>query len=134
MLKRSLIPVLLAALFSCSNPAKKEPATDIEVATSFVRSVLDNKFDDAERFLLKDQTNNELFLRFKKQYSGQQKEVLDKYKGATILVNETSYVTDSIFIFNYSNSYTKDVKNKLKLVRVNGKWLVDFQYTFSGNM
>lgn len=105
----------------------------MEVATAFIRDILDNKFDDAEQFLLKNETNKELFSRFKKDYSTKKEEVLEKYKKADILVNETSYVTDSIFIFNYSNSYTKEAKN-LKLVRVNGKWLVDFQYTFSGNL
>jgi len=134
MLKKIiLISFISAAAFSCSSPAKKIPVTDVEVATAFIRDILDNKFDDAEQFLLKNETNKELFSRFKKDYSAKKEEVLEKYKKADILVNETSYVTDSIFIFNYSNSYTREAKN-LKLVRVNGKWLVDFQYTFSGNL
>jgi hypothetical protein len=129
-----LTAFIAAAVLSCSSPAKKVPVTDIEVATAFVRNILDNKFEEAEQYLLKDETNLELFSRFKKQYSNQEKAVLQKYKDADILVNETSYVTDSIYIFNYSNSYARETKNKLKLVRVNGKWLVDFQYTFSGNL
>ncbi|MBK7377349.1 MAG: hypothetical protein IPJ02_17890 [Chitinophagaceae bacterium] len=104
------------------------------MATSFVRNILDNKFDEAEKYLLRDEINLELFNRFRNQYSSQKKEVLEKYKDADILVNETSYITDSIYIFNYSNSYARELKNKIKLVRVNGKWLVDFQYTFSGNL
>ncbi|HNG64121.1 MAG TPA: hypothetical protein PLK54_10220 [Ferruginibacter sp.] len=134
MLKRSFLPLLLIALISCGGPARKEPTTDMEVARAFVRNILDNKFDEAEKYLLKDQTNADLFNRFKQQYSAQRKEQLEKYKDADIIVNETSYVTDSIFIFNYSNSYALANKNKLKLVRIGGKWLVDFQYTFSGNM
>lgn len=126
--------LLFAVTASCNSKTKKLPETDIEVATAFVRNILDNKFDEAQQFLLKDDTNNELFNRFKKQYSAQKKEVLEKYKDADIIVYETSYVTDSIYIFNYSNSYAKELKNKLKLVRINGKWLVDFQYTFSGNL
>lgn len=133
MLKKIFLPFLLSALCACGG-SEKIPETDVEVARAFVRNILDNKFAEAEKFLLKDDTNKELFSRFKKQYSAQQKELLEKYKDADILVNETSYVTDSIYIFNYSNSYAKDVKNKLKLVRVGGKWLVDFQYTFSGNL
>jgi hypothetical protein len=136
MLKNILffsISLFLSCCSSCTE--KKEPVTDIEVATAFVRYILDNKFDEAEKFLLKNETNTELFNRFRKQYNDQQKDVLDKYKSADILVNETDYVVeDSIYIFNYSNSYARDIKNKLKLVRVNGKWLVDFQYTFSGNL
>lgn len=135
MLRKILLSAFITAvIFSCSSPSKKVPVTDTEVATAFVRNILDNKFDEAEQYLLKNETNTELFSRFRNQYSNQKKELLEKYKGADILVNEESYVTDSIFIFNYSNSYTKEVKNKLKLVRINGKWLVDFQYTFSGNL
>lgn len=135
MLKKLLPGILLAAaVIACSSPAKKIPVTDVEVATSFVRNILDNKFDEAEKYLLRDEINLELFNRFRNQYSSQKKEVLEKYKDADILVNETSYITDSIYIFNYSNSYARELKNKIKLVRVNGKWLVDFQYTFSGNL
>ncbi|HNU89684.1 MAG TPA: hypothetical protein PKJ94_15400 [Ferruginibacter sp.] len=135
MLRNTLLYALFTVVgFSCSSPSKKVPVTDTEVATAFVRNILDNKFDEAEQYLLKNETNNELFSRFRNQYSNQKKELLEKYKSADILVNEESYVTDSIYIFNYSNSFTKDVKNKLKLVRVKGKWLIDFQYTFSGNL
>lgn len=129
-----LLFILLAALASCSNNKKSTPVTDVEVATAFVRDILDNDFADAEQFLLKDETNSDLFKRFQKQYAQKDKAVLEKYKGADIIVNETSYVTDSIFIFNYSNSYMRESKTKLKLVRINGKWLIDLKYTFSGNL
>ena len=62
------------------------------------------------------------------------KEELNKYKNADIIVNEVSNVNDSITIVNYSNSYKKEVKTKVKMVKISGKWLVDFKYTFSGNM
>jgi len=123
-----------AAIFSCNNQSKKEPVTDIDVANTFVRDLLDNNFKEAEKYLLKDETNNQIFDRFKKQYSGKDKAILEKYKQADIIVNETSYVTDSVFIFNYSNSYSRSDKTILKLVRVDGKWLVDLKYTFSGNL
>ncbi len=135
MIKRYLsLAILVLAIYSCNTQKKKEPVTDIEVANSFVRDLLNNDFKDAERYLLKDSVNLQLFERFQKQYNRQSKEVLDKYKGADIVVNETSYVTDSVFIFNYSNSYKPADKTVLKLVRPEGKWLVDLKYTFSGNL
>lgn len=135
MIKRYLsLAILVLAIYSCNTQKKKEPVTDIEVANSFVRDLLNNDFKDAERYLLKDSVNLQLFERFQKQYNRQSKEVLDKYKGADIVVNETSYVTDSVFIFNYSNSYKPADKTVLKLVRPGGKWLVDLKYTFSGNL
>lgn len=135
MIKKILFcSAILALLYACKSEVKKEPVTDVEVATAFVRDILDNKFDEAGRFLLKDETNTQIFERFRKQYSTKDKQILDKYKAADIIVNEISYVTDTICIFNYSNSYSKDVKTKLKVVRIDQKWLIDLQYTFSGNL
>ena len=125
---------LLTGLVSCNSKTEKDPVTDVEVATAFVRDILDNKFAEAEKFLLKDETNTEMFKRFQQQYTQKDKKVLLKYKDADIIVNEISYVTDSICIFNYSNSYIKEVKTKLKVVRPGDKWLIDFKYTFSGNL
>ena len=134
MIKKIFLPLLLAAvLFACNNKTKKIPVTDVEVATTFVRNLLDNNFTEAELYLLKDETNNQIFERFKKQYSEKDKAILEKYKAADIIVNETSYATDSVYIFNYSNSYSRTDKTILKLLRIDNKWLVDLKYTFSGN-
>ena len=134
MIKKIFLPLLLAVvLLACNNKTKKTPVTDVEVATTFVRNLLDNNFTEAEQYLLKDETNNQIFERFKKQYSEKDKAILEKYKEADIIVNETSYVTDSVYIFNYSNSYSRTDKTILKLLRLDNKWLVDLKYTFSGN-
>jgi hypothetical protein len=135
MIKKYLVFIIFTVvIFSCNSEKKKTPVTDTEVAAAFVRGLLDNDFKEAEQFLLKDETNTQIFERFKKQYSEKDKATLEKYKNAEIIVNETSYVTDSIYIFNYSNSYRPADKTVLKLVRIDNKWLVDLKYTFSGNL
>ena len=135
MIKKYLAPFLFfAVLLSCNTQTKKTPVTDVEVASAFVRDILDNNFTEAEQYLLKDETNNQIFDRFKKQYSKKDKAILEKYKAADIIVNEVSYVTDSVCIFNYSNSYSRNDKTILKLLRIDNKWLVDLKYTFSGNL
>jgi hypothetical protein len=135
MIKKYLSLFILAAVvFSCNTKTKKAPVTDLEVATTFVRNLLDNNFTEAEKYLLKDETNNQIFERFKKEYSKKDKATLEKYKNADIIVNERSYIADSVFILNYSNSYSISDKTILKLVRIDSKWLVDLKYTFSGNL
>jgi hypothetical protein len=42
-------------------------------------------------------------------------------------------VNDSTSIINYSNTYMNKPM-EIKLVRENKKWVVDFKYTFSGNL
>lgn len=126
--------VLIFFLFSCGNGQNEIPKTDTDVATAFIRDILDNRIDEAEKYLLKDDTNDDFFKRFSEQYRRKEKAELEKYKSAEIIINEISNVTDSVTIVNYSNTYKKDQKNKLKLVRINGHWLIDLKYTFSGNM
>ncbi len=132
---RALATLALALLLlSCNNDKKSAPVSDTDVATTFIRDILDNKISDAEQFILKDTVNTQYFERFKQAYARKDKAELEKFKSADIIINEYSNVSDSVSIFNYSNSYKKESKNVLKMVRVNGKWLIDFKYTFSGNM
>ena len=126
--------MLAACICSCNTKTKKAPVTDVEVATAFVRDLLDNNFEEAGQYLLQDEVNNQIFDRFKKQYSKKDKAILEKYKQADIIVNNISYITDSVCIFNYSNSYSRIDKTILKVVRIDGKWLIDLKYTFSGNL
>lgn len=128
------ISILTAVLFSCNSKEKKVPVTDTDVATAFIRDILDNHISDAEQYVLKDESNKQYFDIIRQQYAKKDKAELEKYKAADIIINEISYVTDSICIVNYSNTYNKILKNKVKVVRVDGKWLIDLKYTFSGNM
>jgi hypothetical protein len=129
MIKNVLFAAALITLFSCSNEVKKTPTTDAEVATTFIRNILDDNFKDAEPFLLKDEANMQIFERFKQTYEGKTKEELANYKKADITINEIQSTGDSLRIIDYSNSYKKEAKQKLKLVWVKDKWLVDLKYT-----
>ena len=129
-----LFSIFAALLLISCNSEKSVPNTDIEVARAFIQNILDNKFEEAERFVLKEETNEEYFKLFKTEYKSKSKEELENYRNADIIINEIAPVNDSVSIINYSNSYIRDKSNKLKMVRVEGQWLVDLKYTFSGNM
>lgn len=127
------ITVLILFIASC-NDKRPVTNTDIGVAEAFINYILKNDFKEAETLVLKEETNKQYFDLFKKDYESKNKEDLENYKNSTIIVNEIAPVNDSVSIINYSNSFKKDKSNKLKMVRVNGKWLVDLKYTFSGNL
>ena len=125
---------LLLILFSCNSSNNSNPQTDIETANVFIRNILDNKLDAAENYLYKDESNIQYFNRFREMWGRQSKTELENFKKAEIFINENNVVADSVTIINYSNSYKPEKKNALKLIYVNKKWLIDFKYTFSGNM
>jgi hypothetical protein len=135
MIKKYLALITIAVtVYSCNSETKKTPVTDIEVSNAFVRNILDNDFKEAEKYLLKDSSNVEIFETFKKQYNRQDKAILEEYKRAQITVHEASTVMpDSVFTFRYSNSYRPLDTTILKAVRINGKWLIDLKYTFPPN-
>jgi hypothetical protein len=134
-MKAKFLVAAFAALLLASCSSKNDiPNTDIEVARVFIQNILDDKFEEAEKYVLKEETNEEYFKLFKTEYKSKSKEDLENYRKADIIINEISPVSDSVSIINYSNSFIRDKSNKLKLVRVNGRWLVDLKYTFSGNL
>ena len=134
-MKRNIILVtVIILLLNACNTKKNVPNTDIEVARAFITNILNNNFKEAESFILKEETNKQYFDLFKKDYGSKSKEELENYKKADIIINEISPVNDSISIINYSNSFKQNKSNKVKMVRVNGQWLVDLKYTFSGNL
>lgn len=128
----------IALLSSCSQT--KVPNTDLDVARAFINDILSNNFKAAEKLVMKDtinineDTNKQYFDLFKKEYESKSKEELENYRNADIIINEISTVSDSVSIVNYSTSFLRNKSNKLKMVKVNGQWLVDLKYTFSGNM
>jgi hypothetical protein len=134
MIKKILaVSTLIIALFACNGGSTKVPVTDTDVASAFIRAVLDNDFKTAQQYLLADETNKQYFETFQHQYQSKEKEELAKYKAADIIINEIKPESDSVHIVDYSNSYKKEIKNKLKLNWVNGKWMVDLKYTFAAN-
>jgi hypothetical protein len=129
-----LLSLICCLAISSCNTEKKSPNTDIEVAREFIKNILESNFKDAETFVLKEETNLQFFELFKKEFESKSKSELESFKNADIIINEISPISDSISIINYSNSFKKDNTNKLKMVRVNGQWMVDLKYTFSGNL
>jgi hypothetical protein len=134
MIKKYCLAALITCmLFSCGEAVKKDPVTDINVATTFIRAVLDNDFETAEKYLLADELNQQYFKSYRQQYQANSKAELEKYKEADIIINEIKTESDSVHVVDFNNSYKKEVKKKLKLVWVNSRWLIDLKYTFTEN-
>jgi hypothetical protein len=98
--------IFCLAISSCNNE-KKSTNTDIEVARVFIKDILESNFKDAETFVLKEETNQQFFELFKKEFESKSKSELESFKNADIIINEISPINDSVSIINYSNSFKK---------------------------
>ena len=121
--------VIITILASCKGGPDADVAeSDIESATGFVQAALKGKYDRAADFMLHDSLNDErLDAVSRMKLSSEEKQGL---WDASINIHSRKLINDSTSIIIYSNSFHKDNKDTLKVVKTDGKWLVDFKYLF----
>jgi hypothetical protein len=130
MNKIILIAFISLSFIACNQSAKTIKNSDpLDAGREFINASLTGDYDYAKKYLLSDSTNQMYFDRFVE--FDEKKPAADKdgYKNANIIINSTENVSDSVTIINYSNTYKKEPA-KIKLVKKNNEWLVDFKYTF----
>ncbi|HEY0678899.1 MAG TPA: hypothetical protein VGD17_11475 [Chitinophagaceae bacterium] len=132
MIKRFLYLSAIALFVSCNNEATYQKAEDAQDAgREFIRASLDGDYDKARFFLLKNEDNLMLLDRWKEMYRKYSQDTVRAFKNADIRPISIEALNDSTTLYTYSNSFTKDT-TALKVVRVNGEWLVDLK-TFIGD-
>lgn len=120
---------LLFCLFACNtedkNPA--EPESDVNVITNFIQSALYGNYEKARTYMLPDSINQERMNMIERvNLLPEEKKGL---AAASINIHNISRVNDSTTVVIYSNSF-KNNRDTLKVVRLKGQWLVDFNYLF----
>lgn len=123
----SVMAILLLA--GCkSGSEQNEAETDLGAAKGFVQAALKGKYDRAADFMLHDSLNDErLDAVSRMELSSDEKQGL---WDASINIHSRKLVNDSTSIIVYSNSFHKENQDTLKVVKKDGKWLVDFKYLF----
>ncbi len=133
-MKKILLIFLVVLGFAACKDKHERPDDALETAREFIRSSLDGDFEWAGELMIKDSLNQyELGViekKYKQELSDEDKE---GYKKSSIIVHSVDNVSDSIVIVNYSNSYKKK-QMPVKVIKRNGVWQVDFNYTFTGNL
>jgi hypothetical protein len=128
--------LFLLFLSACSNnerdrsDATQTTESDVDAARNFIRTALDGRYDKLRPMLLPDSANLALIEVAQMTYQSRMSPA-DKqgYRDASINIHNVETLNDSTTVVNYSNSYKKE-KNDLKVVRIDGAWLVDFKYSF----
>ena len=133
-MKKLLIGFLLLSVFcACNNDEQSpqvsnQPENDLDAARTFIRDALDGKFEHAKQLMLRDSTNDQTMDVIERNYEHMSQADRVGYRNASIQIHDTKTISDTTLV-TYSNSY-KNQNQNLKLIKVNGQWLVDLKYTF----
>lgn len=135
---RLLLAFLVTAFFgvSCGNGNQEsylKATNPLDAGREFIDGCLKGRFEQAALYMVKDADNLQDLEKLEKSYKSKSGADKKQYKQASIIIEAVEPVTDSITIINYKNSFDR-VARKLKVVKQQGEWRVDFKYTFSGNM
>jgi hypothetical protein len=133
MKKRLFLFSVVVSVFACEQN-RVRPDDALETAREFIRSSLDGDYDWANQLMLKDSVNVYELEIISKKYKTEMSEA-DKegYKKSSIIIHSVENASDSVVVVNYSNTY-KNKQLPLKVVKKDGKWQVDLNYTFTGNL
>ena len=128
-----LLLAVIVAIASC-NQERERPTEALDTAREFIRSSLDGDYDWARQLMIKDSLNlYELDIIEKKYKDEMSKKDKEGYKNSSIIIHSVDNVSDTVVIVNYSNSYKKK-QMPVKVIKREGLWQVDFNYTFTGNL
>jgi hypothetical protein len=131
-MKRLLTLLFILAIISCNNSDKEKTVAsenDVDAARNFIRSALDGNYSQARQYMVRDSLNDERIETAERNYQhNMNTEDKRGYREASITIYDTRTVNDSEMVVSYANSF-KNKKDSLKVVRLNGQWLVDLKYT-----
>lgn len=125
--------VFILIACSCNFNNYENAVTALDGAREFIDGCLKGDFKQASFYMIQDSANESNLLKIKRDYDTKSADEKHAYASSSIIINDDETINDSTHIINYSNSYDK-ISRKVKVINRNGTWLVDFKYTFNGNL
>lgn len=125
--------LFLTVLFACNtnNTDYKKPENGLDAGREFIDNSLKGRFTTARLYMLQTEENNYWLNKVSRDYNQYSEKDKNGYSNASINIMEVNdQVPDSVVVISYSNSYIKRPQ-KLKVVKFNGDWKVDLNYTFA---
>ncbi|MEO6836764.1 MAG: hypothetical protein ABI261_01260 [Ginsengibacter sp.] len=127
-----VLAVLTILVSACNNSGNVDKSDPLVSGRGFIEASLKGDYIKAKNYLLEDSTNMQYFEGLKDFNSKLSREDQHGYADANIIIDSSISKSDSVNIIYYTNTY-KNKPTKLKMVKHENEWLVDFKYTFSGN-
>ena len=118
---------------ACNHSAEVSKRDPLESGRGFIESSLKGDYDEAKKYLLQDSISIQYFEGLENFNSKRNDDEKEGYKNANIIIDSIQQLSDSVAIITYSNTF-KNIPSKLKMVKKNNEWLVDFKYTFNTNL
>jgi hypothetical protein len=116
--------ILIVACNAGKTFTKAEDAQD--AGRQFIRASLDGDYEKARFYLLNDSVNLLLISKWQQGFDQMNAETRQQYRDANILPINIRTINDSVTFYTYSNSFRKDTTT-VRIVRINGDWLVDLK-------
>ena len=138
-MKKATFYILLATsiLLACDDNDRNlsaEPKNEMDAARNFIRAALDGDYEKAKTMLLPDSMNLQVIETYQRSYQkSMSKDEKEQYRSATIRIHDSNTINDSTKIVVYSNSYMNQ-KDSLKVIKINGKWLIDFAFVYKNRL
>jgi len=105
----------------------------MDAARNFLNAALKGDYKQASVYMLRDSANQEYLNVSERSYQHRSPDAKAKLKTASLRFFDTNQVNDSTTITVFANSYTNK-RDTLRIVRINGQWLVDLKYLFEHSM
>lgn len=133
-MQKWIIILCFLVLGSCaSKPEKPNPQDDIETAQVFLQAFNTGNDLLCKEFMIANDANEDLLkaqINILKQKTATQKKEIGE---CSIIIHNREVLTPKETIITYNTSVNKTI-HKLKLIKKENKWKVDFGYTFNGNL
>ncbi len=135
---QKIIRIQLSFLFllfiACKSSEKYLPAESaIDCGRIFIDACLKGEFKKAANYIITDDINKQKLRDIENDFKGRSSQDKQGFKNASINIISIEDISQQETIINYSNSFDK-VARKVKIISKEGKWLVDFKYSFNGNL
>jgi hypothetical protein len=131
-MKRKIIRLIPAAfivvLAACGGNGRYSKAEDAQDAgRQFIRATLDGEHEKAKFYLLQDSTNLLLLTQQELNYRQLSAKEKSDFKESSIRPVEITPVNDSTTLYKYYNTFHNRDTTTLRIVRLNGDWVVDLK-------
>ncbi len=122
-------------LYACGNNEDNYPKAEnsFDAGREFIDACLKGDFKKANFYMLQGAVNTERLTALEKDYKTKSSTDRMQYGSASIVVLNDETISDTLHIIHYRNSFDQ-VARKVKVIQKEGNWLVDFKYTFNGNL